>query len=188
MMKKVRIGLLAAFLLMTAFAIIATNLKYNKYLKPTRMTMGDEFKGSGYNLTVCDCKVFAFEELEQYIDDLDQFEQYKKMFEFDGYVVLVNATLKITDKDSIRKDWWTDFILYSDNAWHNPVDIYLTSLIKDANPTKGNYVNGEEYELIFPVPISEKQVPKHELDNAKNWNYFFVYSQNPIVYIDINKG
>lgn len=187
MIKKILIGISMAFLLITTLAIVITNLKYNKDLKPTELSVGDKFEASGYNLSIRDYKVLTVDELEQYIVDLDQFEAYKNMFEFEGYVVLVSATLKVTDKESMNKDWWTDYILYSDNAWRNPPEVFLTSLIKDANPAKGNYVNGEEYELIFPFVINKNQVPEHDFNNAKNWKYSFIYGQNPIVYVDINK-
>lgn len=186
-MKKLYRGILIAILFIITLAIVTTNLKYNKYLRPTKISIGDKFEGLGYNLTINDYKVLTVDELMQYIDDLEQFEAYKSMFEFDGFIVLVNATLWVSDKDSMKKDWWTDFVLYSDNAWDNQPEIFLTSLIKDANPTKGTYENGREYELIFPFSINQKQVSGHEFNKAKNWKYSFVYSQNPIVYVDINK-
>ena len=50
-----------------------------------------------------------------------------------------------------------------------------------------NYEDGKEYDMIFPFNIAKVQIPEYEYDNADNWNYFMIWSQNPIVYTQINQ-
>ena len=188
-MRKKRICIIASFFVLIFISgIIATNVKFHKYMKAEELSPDDWFESNGYAIKFNKYKVVDMDELQNdYITDEKQFETYKKVFEFDGKVVLVYATLKIIDKDKMNKDWWTDYILYSDNAWRNAISINLVSIIRDASPAKGNYINGNEYNLIFPYEISKVQVPDWNFDKAKDWNYSIIWSQNPIVYAKLKQ-
>jgi hypothetical protein len=187
MKKKIMcICFFAVALIAICLAIVITNVKFHNYMKPTKVSGEDNVKGVGYELKLNKYEVLDMEEMKEYVTDIEQYELYKKTLGFEGKVVLVYVTLNVSDREAMNKEWWTDFILYADNAWHNAVEVYLASLIKDANPAKGNYEDGGTYEMIFPFCIGENQVPEWEYRNVKNWKYSMAWSRNPIVYMNIN--
>lgn len=186
-MKKRKICILiVSIVVLIGCGIIITNLKYSKNMKALQLSSDEWFVGAGYAVRLNRHEVLDMEKLREYVIDTDQLDMYQKAFQMDGKVVLVYLTLRVTDRNLMNKEWWTDFILNSDNGWRNPTEPYLSALIKDSNPAKGNYEDGGEYDLIFPFAIAKVQVPEYEYDNADNWKYSIIWSQNPIVYSQIN--
>lgn len=186
-MKKRGICILAGCIIfMFICAISIVNFKYSKIMRATQLSSDEWYEAEGYAVKFNRYEVLDMEQLNDYVTDPEQLEEYKKTLQIDGKVVLVYITLRITERKLMNKQWWTDFILYADNAWDNQIDSYLSAFIKDANPAKGNYEDGKEYDMIFPFNIAKVQIPEYEYDNADNWNYFMIWSQNPIVYTQIN--
>lgn len=103
----------------------------------------------------------------------------------DGKIILVYANINVTDKESMSIDWWTECILSSDTAWHNQVDMYMLSFIKETNLYKNNYENGKQYEVIFPFMIDSQQVTYINNVDVAKWKYKTIWSQNPIIYSEL---
>lgn len=186
MKRKGTYALIIFVIMIFAGAITATNIKFNKNMKAVQLSSDEWFEGDGYAVKFNKYEVLDMEQLSNYVMDAEKFEMHKNVFEIDGKVVFVYITLKVTDRELMNKEWWMDFVLYADNAWHNQADLYLAGLIKDANPAKGNYENGGVYNIIFPYEIGKTQVPDYEYDSAANWKYFMIWSENPIVYMQLH--
>lgn len=186
MKRKGIYAIIILTIIIFAGAIIATNIKFNKNIKSVQLSSDEWFEGDGYAVKFNKYEVLDMQQLGDYITDTEKFEMYKNAFKMDGKVAFVYITLKVIDKELMNKEWWMDFVLYADNAWHNQTDLYLSELIKDANSARGNYENGGEYNIIFPYEIGKIQVPDSEYDSAENWKYSMIWSQNPIVYMQLN--
>lgn len=185
-MKRKIIYAVAAIMVIALIAsIIRTNYLYGESLKPTQLSRDDYYEGTGFRIKADKYEVLDNEGFKKVCNNLEQYELYKKVFGETRKVVMVHYTIQITDVEAMDPEWWTNVQLESDIAWSNPVEPFLMGFVDEAKVSKRNFEDGKEYKIVLPYSINKLQVTEKSYDNAENWKYRVVWSQNPIYYTDL---
>ena len=184
MRRRMMIMLSTIIIVVIVGAIVLTNIKYYEYMRPTEISREEFYVGKGYYIRVDGYEVLDYDEMREKVSDKEQLEAYLKVYGNDSKCVLVSATLKVMDVENMPKDWWTIISLEAQKMWRNVTTMGLIPML-DCNLSKDNYENGKEYKVLFPISINRIQVYDEYYDNAKNWNYRIIWSQNPIVYSNL---
>lgn len=180
--KKVICIIMSIMLLVTTGFIIATNVIYGKYLKPTELTMEESYEAKGYSIKFVDYEIYDENHLIELFDNPDVAKKRAGILEGLCCVVLVHATIKVTDVDAMSAEWYTEYMLAADNTWCNPMEMFLEGVSEKMKHSKKQYENGKEYEVYLQFPVNKPQVYEKDLDDIQNWKFLMVWSQNPIVY------
>ena len=89
-MKKRGIYILAGCIIFTFIcAISIVNIKYSKIMRATQLSSDEWYEAEGYAVKFNRYEVLDMEQLNDYVTDSEQLEEYKKTLHIDGKVVLV---------------------------------------------------------------------------------------------------
>lgn len=182
MKKKVICIISAVLTLALVCSIIATNVIYGKYMQPSELSMDGSYEGKGYSIKFDKYEFVDESNINELYDNQLTAKKYEKLLEGIGKIILIYATIKVTDVDAMSGEWFTDYKLIADNTWGNPAEYFLIGAFEGQNLSKKQYENGHEYEVIIPFSVDSIQVTEKDMENIDNWKFLIIWSQNPVVY------
>lgn len=182
---KIIYAITAIMVIVLIASIIRTNYLYGESLEPTKISKDDYYEGTGFRIKADKYEVLDNEGFKKNSNNPEQYELYQEAFGEIRKVVMVHYTMQITDLEVMDPEWWTNIQLESDIAWCNPVEPFLMGLVDEAKVSKRNFEEGKEYKIVLPYSINKIQVTDKAYNNAEDWKYRVVWSQNPIYYTDL---
>ncbi len=180
--KKVICIISAVLMLALVCSIIAANVIYGKYMQPSELAMDESYEGKGYTIKFDKYELVDGSNINKLYDNQITAKKYEKLLEGIGKIILIYATIKVTDVDAMSGEWFTDYQLIADNTWGNPAEYFLIGTFEGQNLSKKQYENGHEYEVIIPFTVDRIQVTEKDMENIDNWKFLIIWSQNPVVY------
>ena len=169
--KKVICIISAVLTLALVCSIIPTNVIYGKYMQPSELAMDESYEGKGYTIKFDKYELVDGSNINKLYDNQITAKKYEKLLEGIGKIILIYATIKVTD-----------YQLIADNTWGNPAEYFLIGTFEGQNLSKKQYENEHEYEVIIPFTVDRIQVTEKDMENIDNWKFLIIWSQNPVVY------